>query len=36
LLDRLGPGSLLIVPGDREDLIQALVTVTLLGEAGGI
>ena len=34
LLDRLGPGSLLIVPGDREDLIQALVTVTLMGRAG--
>jgi uncharacterized protein len=35
LLDRLGPGSLLIVPGDREDLVQALVTVTLMGRAGG-
>ncbi|HXQ96108.1 MAG TPA: AAA family ATPase [Candidatus Acidoferrales bacterium] len=35
LLDRLGPGSLLIVPGDREDLLQALVTVTLMGQAGG-
>ena len=34
LLDRLGPGSLLIVPGDREDLVQALVTVTLMGRAG--
>jgi BioD-like phosphotransacetylase family protein len=35
LLDRLGPGSLLIVPGDREDLVQALVTVTLMGRPGG-
>ncbi len=35
LLDRLGPGSLLIVPGDREDLVQSLVTATLMGRAGG-
>ncbi len=35
LLDRLGPGSLLIVSGDREDLVQALVTVTLMGRPGG-
>ena len=35
VLDRLGPGSLLIVPGDREDLIQALVTITLMGRPDG-
>ncbi len=34
LLERLGPGSLLIVPGDREDLVQALVTVTIMGRPG--
>ncbi len=34
LLERLAPGSLLIVPGDREDLVQALVTVTLMGRPG--
>jgi BioD-like phosphotransacetylase family protein len=35
LLERLGPGSLLIVPGDREDLVQALVTVSLMGQPRG-
>ena len=35
VLERLGPGSLLIVPGDREDLIQALVTLTLMGRPEG-
>ncbi len=35
LLDRLGPASLLILPGDREDLVQAIVTVTLMGGPAG-
>jgi BioD-like phosphotransacetylase family protein len=34
VLERLGPGSLLIVPGDREDVIQALVTLSLMGRPG--
>jgi BioD-like phosphotransacetylase family protein len=33
VLDRIGPGSLLIVPGDREDVIQATVTASLVGRA---
>jgi len=33
-LERLGPGGLLIVPGDREDVIQAVVTASLVGLAG--
>jgi uncharacterized protein len=35
VLDWVGPGSLLIVPGDREDVIQATVTVSLVGPASG-
>lgn len=35
VLDWVTPGSLLIVPGDREDVIQATVTVTLVGRASG-
>jgi hypothetical protein len=31
VLERVGPGSLLIVPGDREDVIQTMVTATLVG-----
>ena len=35
VLDWVTPGSLLIVPGDRDDIIQATVTVTLVGRASG-
>ncbi len=35
MLERLGPGSLLIVPGDRDDLIQATVTASLVGPPSG-
>jgi BioD-like phosphotransacetylase family protein len=35
VLERVGPGSLLIVPGDREDVIGTMVAATLAGEPGG-
>ena len=34
VLERVGPGSLLIVPGDREDVIRTMITATLVGPAG--
>lgn len=33
MLERLGPGTLVIVPGDREDVILTLTTAHLLGPA---
>ncbi len=33
MLERIGPGTLVIVPGDREDLILALTTAHLMGPA---
>jgi hypothetical protein len=35
VLDRVGSGSLLIVPGDREDVIGTMVTATLMGDPSG-
>lgn len=35
VLERVGPGSLLIVPGDREDVIGTMVTATLVGAPSG-
>jgi BioD-like phosphotransacetylase family protein len=35
VLERIGPGSLLIVPGDREDVIQAAATASLVGRSDG-
>jgi BioD-like phosphotransacetylase family protein len=35
MLERIGPGTLVIVPGDREDAILALVTAHLMGPARG-
>ena len=35
VLERVGPGSLLIVPGDREDVIGTVVTATLVGAPTG-
>ncbi|MFI5254154.1 MAG: phosphotransacetylase family protein [Candidatus Limnocylindrales bacterium] len=35
VLERVGPGSLLIVPGDREDVIGTMVDAALTGESGG-
>jgi BioD-like phosphotransacetylase family protein len=34
VLERVGPGSLLIVPGDREDAIRIMVSATLVGRPG--
>jgi len=34
MLERVGPGTLVIVPGDREDVILTLTTAHLLGQAG--
>jgi BioD-like phosphotransacetylase family protein len=34
MLQRVGPGTLVIVPGDREDTILALTTAHLMGPAG--
>jgi BioD-like phosphotransacetylase family protein len=34
MLQRVGPGTLVIVPGDREDAILALTTAHLMGPAG--
>jgi BioD-like phosphotransacetylase family protein len=34
MLERVGPGTLVIVPGDREDAILALTTAHLMGPAG--
>ena len=34
VLERVGPGSLLIVPGDREDVIATMVSATLVGRPG--
>ena len=35
MLERVGPQTLVIVPGDREDVILALTTAHLMGPAGG-
>jgi BioD-like phosphotransacetylase family protein len=35
MLERVGPGTLVIVPGDREDAILALTTAHLVGRARG-
>jgi hypothetical protein len=35
VLERVGSGSLLIVPGDREDVIATMVAATLAGDPGG-
>ncbi|MGH2408355.1 MAG: phosphotransacetylase family protein [Candidatus Limnocylindrales bacterium] len=35
VLERVGSGSLLIVPGDREDVIGTMVTATLVGAPSG-
>jgi len=35
MLQRVGPGTLVIVPGDREDVILTLTTAHLMGPAGG-
>lgn len=35
VLDRIGPGTLVIVPGDREDVLLAIATTHLVGPAGG-
>jgi hypothetical protein len=35
VLERVGAGSLLIVPGDREDVIGTMVTATLVGDPSG-
>ena len=35
MLQRVGPGTLVIVPGDREDVILTLTTAHLAGRAGG-
>jgi hypothetical protein len=35
MLERIGPGTLVIVPGDREDAILALTTAHLVGQARG-
>jgi BioD-like phosphotransacetylase family protein len=35
MLTRIGPGTLVIVPGDREDVIRALCTAHLMGPARG-
>ncbi|HET7677147.1 MAG TPA: AAA family ATPase [Candidatus Limnocylindrales bacterium] len=34
VLQRIGPGSLLIVPGDREDVVEAAVAATLAARVG--
>ena len=34
VIERVGPGSLLIVPGDREDVIGTMVSATLVGRPG--
>ena len=34
MLERVGPGTLVIVPGDREDVILTLTTAHLMGPAG--
>jgi BioD-like phosphotransacetylase family protein len=34
VMERIGPGSLLIVPGDREDVVEAAVTASLVGTSG--
>ena len=34
VLERVGPGSLLIVPGDREDVVRTMVSATLVGPPG--
>jgi BioD-like phosphotransacetylase family protein len=36
MLDRVGPGTLVIVPGDREDVILTLTTAHLVGRARGV
>ncbi len=33
MLERVGPGTLVIVPGDREDVILTLTTAHLMGLA---
>ncbi len=35
MLERVGPGTLVIVPGDREDVILTLTTAHLMGPARG-
>jgi BioD-like phosphotransacetylase family protein len=35
MLQRIGPGTLVIVPGDREDVILALTTAHLMGDPQG-
>jgi hypothetical protein len=35
MLERVGPGTLVIVPGDREDVILTLAVAHLMGPAGG-
>ncbi|GIW20873.1 MAG: hypothetical protein KatS3mg065_1169 [Chloroflexota bacterium] len=35
VLERIGPGTLVIVPGDREDVLLAIATTHLVGPAGG-
>jgi BioD-like phosphotransacetylase family protein len=35
MLERIGPGTLVIVPGDREDAILAITTAHLVGRARG-
>ncbi len=34
VLERIGPGTLVIVPGDREDVLLAIATTHLVGPAG--
>jgi len=36
VLERIGPGTLVIVPGDREDVLLAIATTHLVGPAGGV
>jgi BioD-like phosphotransacetylase family protein len=36
VLERVGPGTLVIVPGDREDVILTLTTAHLVGRARGV
>ncbi|MER3417769.1 MAG: hypothetical protein C4343_01330, partial [Chloroflexota bacterium] len=35
VLERIGPGTLVIVPGDREDVLLAIATTHLVGPASG-
>lgn len=35
VLERIGPGTLVIVPGDREDVLLAIATTHLVGPPGG-